>query len=480
MTQLASLNLNRNRLGDLTALTGLTNLYGIDAGYNRLTNINALTNLPQLSWVYLQGNLLDLSPGSAATNVIQALLSRNVYVEFLPQNQPPNIYLPSNWIIPANETSLQQLSIWDDETSQDQLIVTAHSSNAGLIADASIVIQWTNVYPLPYPYGVLWHLNLTPRLNQTGTTTITLTATDDAGLSTNTSFLVTVLMPVAFDGGVVNCSNLVWRTFGTTPWFGQTNVSHDGHAAAQSGSPEAWLETTVTGPGVLTFWWKSSGTNNYWSGGYFTATCASSGLSGYGWLLEGTDWRKETVSLPAGSCALRWQASDPGMPSDLSTTWLDQVSFVPGPTVCWLEAPPADFPPSLPPGYFWLDSHGEIGAVYDLEVSADLRNWSALARLSFDNFEYLYNDSNATAAARFYRLRKVIPLWLEVLGRPAGGQCQLMLHGQPATTCQILVSTNLVTWSTQATVTNTLGSMSWTDALPINSPRRFYRAQQVP
>jgi hypothetical protein len=378
LTQLTTLYVTRNRLTNLNALASLTNLAGIDTSYNRLTSINALTNLPHLSWVYLQVNLLDLSPGSAAMNVITNLQAEGVSVSYVPQNQPPTISVPSNWIIPANETSSLGLSVWDDVTSQDQLILAAHSSNTGLVTDANTIIQGTNGFPDPYPYWQ-WSLNLTPTLNQTGTTTITLTATDDTGLSTNASFLVTVLMPVAFDGRLVNCSNSVWRAFGTNPCFGQTNVSHDGHAAAQSGSPEAWLETSVTGPGVLTFWWKSSGTNNYWPGGYFTATSASLGLSGYSWLPEGTDWHKETVSLPVGSWVLRWQTSAPGMPSDLSSTWLDEVNFVPGPTVCWLEvAQSATFPPD----YFWLDLHGEIGAVYNLEVSADLRSWAGLASLS--------------------------------------------------------------------------------------------------
>ena len=64
--------------------------------------------------------------------------------------------------------------------------------------------------------GTAWSLNLTPTLNQTGTTTITLTARDDTGLSNVASVFVTVLIPLAFDAQVINCSNTMWSTFGTT------------------------------------------------------------------------------------------------------------------------------------------------------------------------------------------------------------------------------------------------------------------------
>jgi len=44
---------------------------------------------------------------------------------------------------------------------------------------------------------------------------------------------------------------------------------------------------------------------------------------------------------------------------------------------------------------------------------------------------------------------------------------------------QILVSTNLQTWSTLATLAMTNGSSVFTDTTP-NSTRRYYRAKLVP
>src|SRR5262245_46179579 len=60
---------------------------------------------------------------------------------------------------------------------------------------------------------------------------------------------------------------LTWRTSALTPWVAQSVETHDGIDAAQSGlithGEESWLETTVTGPTPLSFWWKVSSELGY-------------------------------------------------------------------------------------------------------------------------------------------------------------------------------------------------------------------------
>ena len=63
-----------------------------------------------------------------------------------------------------------------------------------------------------------------------------------------------------------------WVTGGNAPWGTQTSVTHDGVRAAQSGavrdSQRSWLETTVVGPGKVSFWWGvSSEVNTITPGG---------------------------------------------------------------------------------------------------------------------------------------------------------------------------------------------------------------------
>jgi hypothetical protein len=64
------------------------------------------------------------------------------------------------------------------------------------------------------------------------------------------------------------CDNgrLTFTTGGAANWFAETTQSYYGGDAAQSGrighSQETWLQTTVTGAGTATFWWKVSSQSN--------------------------------------------------------------------------------------------------------------------------------------------------------------------------------------------------------------------------
>jgi hypothetical protein len=55
----------------------------------------------------------------------------------------------------------------------------------------------------------------------------------------------------------LNAPLLTWTRGGAIGWFGQTNYSHDGDAAAKTGpvdsQQDTWMETAVAGPGVLSF-----------------------------------------------------------------------------------------------------------------------------------------------------------------------------------------------------------------------------------
>jgi hypothetical protein len=67
-------------------------------------------------------------------------------------------------------------------------------------------------------------------------------------------------------GQAVDNTGLAWSTTGDADWFRQTTISYYDGDAAQSGSithgQGTSLETTVTGPGTLTFYWKVSSQSN--------------------------------------------------------------------------------------------------------------------------------------------------------------------------------------------------------------------------
>ena len=500
------LDANYNRLGDLDALAGFTNPQWLNVSYNCLTNIDALTNLSHLTKVYVQINLLDTNSGSANMNVIQALQTNHASVEYQPQEGPPVISLPGDWLVSANETSSLWFYVSDDLTSGEHLVVSVRSSNTGLVmvvAGPSPLSAFTTslgvqaiasramVPNAPNISGWGAYLNLIAVPNQTGTATVTVAASDDTGLTSEATMAVTVRQPVAFDGAAVGNvnSNVSWRTFGASPWQGQTNVVHTSGSAAQNGSEESWREASVTGPGLLTFWWRYSTTNSWGGGAALTATCADSGLSGHAWITQGSgygypgpgpsltnDWQKSTLSLPAGFWVLRWQSAQ--APGNTSVIWVADVNFAPGPPVCWLETASS----SMAQGYFFLYLHGPPGDTYDVEASPDLRQWSRLKRLTLSDFQAWYADTNTSAAARFYRIRQptLAPMWLEKPGLDTNKTVQLTLHSELEQPLSIECSTNLLSWETLVQTNNWAGTLQIKDGPTTNSNLRFYRAKALP
>ena len=160
-----------------------------------------------------------------------------------------------------------------------------------------------------------------------------------------------VFLHVLDAGDALNATNLVWLFGGDAPWFvenGTTyDVTHDG-LAMQSGAitagQESTIQTTVTGPGTLAFWWNvSSWPSNYldfsvneleqariWSDFYFS----------YG-------WEARTNYLGAGQQVLEWafvkndsRGSINGYGWD--SGWLDQVTYTPGGTAPFFTLNPTN------------------------------------------------------------------------------------------------------------------------------------------
>jgi Concanavalin A-like lectin/glucanases superfamily len=130
-------------------------------------------------------------------------------------------------------------------------------------------------------------------------------------------------------GTALDTPTLPWTTSGDSNWFAETTNTYDGVSAAQSGvltdsSQYSSLQTSVTGPGVLTFWWSSAADDYDFDlefdidGGY--------GMSNdYDDLYGNTDWTQDTFTIPAGMHTLTWFAYDADSANDAG--WLDQVVF---------------------------------------------------------------------------------------------------------------------------------------------------------
>lgn len=123
----------------------------------------------------------------------------------------------------------------------------------------------------------------------------------------------------------VDASQLPWTTGGNVDWFSQDLTTFDGVDAAQSGligdDEESWIQTTVTGPGTLNFWWKVSTESSDYLILQIDDTEVNY-LSGF------EDWTPVSWILPAGSHNIRWTyRKDSSLTDGDDAVWLDEVTF---------------------------------------------------------------------------------------------------------------------------------------------------------
>jgi Immunoglobulin domain/Divergent InlB B-repeat domain/Immunoglobulin I-set domain len=161
--------------------------------------------------------------------------------------------------------------------------------------------------------------------NDTGTYSVAV-STPSGGASSAATLTVIDLVSLA---EALDTPGRVWNSGGDANWFGQTSISHDGSDAAQSGAiisgQESWLETTLSGPGLLTFWWKVSCESGQDYLNFLTGGVTNASLSGE------VDWVPRSFILPAGAQTVRWSYVQNGSSATAAeTAWLDQVAFVPG------------------------------------------------------------------------------------------------------------------------------------------------------
>jgi hypothetical protein len=127
----------------------------------------------------------------------------------------------------------------------------------------------------------------------------------------------------------LNATNLIWTTTpANAPWFTEIRETHDGAVAAQSGeisdNQQSVLETTVTGPGNLTFWWKVSSEEGYDRLWFNVDVMSIRQISGE------TNWQQVAMPIPAGSHLLRWVYSkDSTVSVGRDAGWVDEVLFTP-------------------------------------------------------------------------------------------------------------------------------------------------------
>ncbi|HMJ90269.1 MAG TPA: MBG domain-containing protein, partial [Candidatus Acidoferrum sp.] len=277
--------------------------------------LNASANVPG-TVVYdpPSGTILPAGNGQTLTASFTPADSQNygavtamVFIHVIDTPAPPTVLVVS--AVSSNQINLR----WRDNSDSEQGFAVEHSTNG------SDFTQFTIVGP-----------------NVTNCT--------DTGLSSTTTYYYRVrAFNVAGDspyseilsaktvmslGEAVDAPLLIWRTGGNTSFVAQAAVTHDGLDAAQSGiighSQESWMETTVSGPGALTFWWKVSAEPSNDKLRFSVNGSEQFAINGE------VNWQFRTVSISSGSKVLRWRyTKNSSKVGGQDRAWVDQVQFTP-------------------------------------------------------------------------------------------------------------------------------------------------------
>ncbi|MBF0291313.1 MAG: S8 family serine peptidase [Nitrospinae bacterium] len=130
-------------------------------------------------------------------------------------------------------------------------------------------------------------------------------------------------------GDAVDNPSLTWSSSGNAHWLPDSMIFNTGGSAARSGSithsQNSIIQTTVTGPGSLSFFWKVSSESGY----DFLRFSIDGVVQGTG--ISGEQaWAQQTANIPAGSHTISWTYSkDSSVSSGRDAGWLDTVVFTP-------------------------------------------------------------------------------------------------------------------------------------------------------
>jgi hypothetical protein len=156
---------------------------------------------------------------------------------------------------------------------------------------------------------------------QAGSYWVVVSNVADTVISSNAVLTLTPVSPLA---EALDAPGWIWTTTGSAAWAGQTNVTHDGSGAGRSGSVAdsqlTSMQTTVNGPGSLSFWWKVSSETNQDLLIFFTNGVELARISGE------VDWQQRVFALFPGSQVLKWTYSkDSSGTAGEDRAWVDQV-----------------------------------------------------------------------------------------------------------------------------------------------------------
>jgi hypothetical protein len=349
--------------------------------------------------------------------------------------------------------------------------------------------------------------------------------------------------PISLGIGVDN-TNLIWTTSSDYPWTVVSNVTYDGKSSVANGNSftansTSWFQTSVTGPGMLSFWWSVSSDPDPTYG--YLDFLIDGDLQNQ---IEGpVDWNYQLYDIPAGAHTLQWQYVKIDQHySGADKGWVDQVIYTTNAPIAlqaalntcgvtWTSG--GNTNPTYWNGETGVSHDGKLaaqsGAIYNNQESWLQATVVGVTNLNFwwkvsseTNADYLEFYTNGTLARRisgevnwqsnYFTLPSVTNTvkwryaknnldisakgqdrgWLDqvtfgpplkafpyTLGSPGplpDGNFQIPISGEIGCSCQIQYSLDLASWSPLTSITVTNSPMQITDLGASNFPARVYRA----
>ena len=301
---------------------------------------------------------------------------------------------------------------------------------------------------------------------------------------------VTTFIPL---GTALNATNLAWTTSGNAPWYGETNITHDGVSAVQSGGIGALQETilqTTFGTnyaGSYTFWWKVSSEQDFDILEFRLNGIVQTNISGE------VDWQQVSIPVPAGTNVLQWRYSkDASFDAGSDAGWVDQFAFVVGAPVIVAQPQPAiqtvnlgatvalavsaSGVPQLK--YLWQQNGTPVGGNSSTLVLSNV------SRAQSGTYSVTVTNAGGSVVSSNAVVKVLVP---QLLGTPTlmpDGSFQLtstdvnggLLSPSNLANFEAQASTDLVNWVTLPNALSlTNGMLLLSDPPQTNSPTRYYR-----
>jgi len=169
---------------------------------------------------------------------------------------------------------------------------------------------------------------------------ITLVAKEDSGVDAHIDLQINVTLPPVLPlDEALDTTNLAWTT-SANAWAGEHGINHDGVDAAASPATrdngESYFETTVNGPGGISFWWKASTEQDFDYLRFKVDGVEFASISGE------VDWEQHAYEIPDGTHVLRWTyTKDATGNGGADRAWVDQVQFIVGDRAPFINVQPA-------------------------------------------------------------------------------------------------------------------------------------------